>query len=67
MPSEEKVALTYLCEPVFAALAGVVLLGEALTLRTVIGAGLILSEMLLAEIYLRSLRTNPALRKRIKA
>ena len=52
---------------VFAALAGVVLLGEALTLRTVIGAGLILSAMLLAEIYLRSLRTNPALRKRIKA
>ena len=50
-----------------AALAGVVLLGEALTLRTVIGAGLILSAMLLAEIYLRSLRTNPALRKRIKA
>lgn len=47
---EEKVALAYLCEPVFAALAGVILLGETLSLRTVIGAGLILSAMVLAEI-----------------
>lgn len=64
---EEKVALTYLCEPVFAALAGVLLLGEALTLHTVIGAGLILSAMVLAEIDLWSLRTSVASNQRIKA
>lgn len=52
---EERVALTYLCEPVFAALAGVVLLGEALSLRTVAGAGMILVAMILAEIDLGGL------------
>ncbi|MHA6345659.1 DMT family transporter [Roseivivax sp. CAU 1761] len=57
---EEKVALTYLCEPVFAALAGVALLGEALSLRTVIGAGLILSAMVLAEVELRPRRRRAA-------
>ncbi|WP_172978128.1 DMT family transporter [Roseovarius sp. THAF27] len=53
---EEKVALTYLCEPVFATLSGAILLGETLTLRTVAGAGLILSAMLLAEINFRVIR-----------
>lgn len=47
---EEKVALTYLCEPVFAAVAGVVLLGEALTFRTWIGAGFILLALVIAEV-----------------
>ncbi|SFD14914.1 DMT family transporter [Tropicimonas isoalkanivorans] len=65
--AEEKVALTYLCEPVFAALAGVLLLGEALTLRTVIGAGMILSAMVLPEIDLRALRSSGTPRQRIKA
>ncbi|MCA0998768.1 DMT family transporter [Alloyangia pacifica] len=62
---EEKVALTYLCEPVFAALSGVVLLGEALTSRTVIGAGLILSAMFLAEIDFRVLRRKSAKRQTV--
>ncbi|TWI48994.1 threonine/homoserine efflux transporter RhtA [Pseudomonas duriflava] len=47
---EEKVALTYLCEPVFAAFAGMLLLGESLSLRTVIGAVFILTALVLAEI-----------------
>lgn len=47
---EEKVALTYLCEPIFAAIAGVVLLGEILSFRTIFGAGLILLALLIAEL-----------------
>jgi len=50
---EEKVALTYLCEPVFAAIAGVVLLGEMLSFRTIFGAGLILLALLIAELNFR--------------
>lgn len=53
---EEKVALTYLCEPVFAAAAGVVLLGEVLTLQTIFGAGLILFALVLAEVNLTGRR-----------
>ena len=53
--TEEKVALTYLCEPVFAALAGVVLLGEAMSPRTIAGAGMIFLAMLLAEVDVRHL------------
>lgn len=63
---EEKVALTYLCEPVFAALSGAVLLGEVLTPRTMVGAGLILSAMVLAEIDLRGLRRRALPRRRVK-
>lgn len=47
---EEKIALTYLFEPLFATLAGAVLLHEAITPRTVLGGLLILSAMLLTEV-----------------
>lgn len=47
---EEKVALTYLFEPIFAAFAGAMLLGETLDGRTLAGAALIFSALLIAEI-----------------
>ncbi|HSX69514.1 MAG TPA: DMT family transporter [Pseudomonas sp.] len=52
---EEKVALTYLFEPIFAAFAGALLLGETLDGRTLLGAALIFSALLIAEIDLRAL------------
>jgi drug/metabolite transporter (DMT)-like permease len=61
--SEEKVALAYLCEPIFAAVAGAVLLQEVITPRTVLGGLLIFGAMVLAEVPLpnwkrRRLGTN---------
>ncbi|MBD8347235.1 DMT family transporter [Dysgonomonas sp. HGC4] len=57
---EEKVALTYLCEPVFATLAAYVLISEPITIRTIIGGGLILLSMFISEYrfkYIPFLRT----------
>jgi drug/metabolite transporter (DMT)-like permease/ribosomal protein S18 acetylase RimI-like enzyme len=48
--SEEKVALTHLCEPIFAALSGALLLHEAITLRTTLGGMLIFCAMVLSEL-----------------
>jgi drug/metabolite transporter (DMT)-like permease len=62
--SEEKVALTHLGEPLFAALAGTVLLHEAITPRTVLGGVLIFGAMVLAEVKLRGWRCR---RKTAKA
>lgn len=53
---EEKVALTYLCEPIFAAIAGMVMLGESLGVRTVVGGALILSALIIAELDLKRLQ-----------
>lgn len=47
--AEEKVGLAYLFEPIFATLAGVLLLGEELTVRTIIGGLLIVGAMFIAE------------------
>lgn len=47
---EEKVALTYLFEPIFASFAGAILLGESLDGRTLSGAALIFSALIIAEI-----------------
>ena len=46
----EKIALTYLCEPIFATVFAYIILNEEITSRTVIGGTLILSAMLLAEV-----------------
>lgn len=46
---EEKVALTYLCEPVFATIAAYVLISEPITIRTIIGGSLILLSMFISE------------------
>ncbi|OXA95892.1 DMT family transporter [Flavobacterium hercynium] len=48
--AEEKIALTYLCEPIFATLAGFLILNETITGRTAVGGLLIISGMFLAEI-----------------
>lgn len=48
--SEEKVALTYLFEPIFATLAGIIVLGEHFTKEIAIGGTLIISAMLISEI-----------------
>ncbi|WP_068304593.1 DMT family transporter [Pararhodobacter sp. CCB-MM2] len=53
---EEKIGLTYLCEPLFATLAGMVLLGEALTIRTALGAGFILIAMAVIDLTPETLR-----------
>lgn len=46
---EEGVGLAYLFEPVFAAIAGVVILNEEITLRIFIGGGLIILAMFISE------------------
>jgi drug/metabolite transporter (DMT)-like permease len=46
---EEKVALTYLFEPVFATAAGIILLNEKFTINIIIGGLLIISAMCIAE------------------
>lgn len=48
----EKIALTYLCEPVFATLFAFFLLNEDITQRTIIGGSLIISAMLVSEVNL---------------
>ncbi|OUJ70016.1 DMT family transporter [Hymenobacter crusticola] len=48
--SEEKVALTHLCEPIFAAIAGALFLHEAITPRILLGGLLIFSAMVLSEV-----------------
>lgn len=49
----EKVAIIYLFEPVFAAIAGIFLLGENLTWRILVGGALILGGTLVSEIKLK--------------
>lgn len=46
---EEKVALTYLCEPIFAVIAAYFLIQESITVYTVIGGLCILSAMFISE------------------
>ena len=46
---EEKIALTYLCEPVFAVIAAYFLINETITIYTVIGGICILSAMFISE------------------
>lgn len=48
--SEEKVALAYLTEPIFATLAAVLLINEKVTVHTFIGGALILAAMFLSEL-----------------
>ncbi len=50
--SSTHTALIYTCEPVFAGVFGYVLLGEVLSTKGTIGAVLIISSMLLAELKL---------------
>lgn len=52
---EEKVALTYLFEPVFATIAGVFILNERFTKEIFIGGLLIVSAMCIAEINFKKL------------
>lgn len=47
--SEEKVALAYLTEPIFATIAAVILISESVTVDTLIGGVLILVAMFLSE------------------
>lgn len=53
---EEKVALAYLCEPIFATIAAFILINEEITNRTIIGGILILFAMFIAEAKLHKLR-----------
>lgn len=46
---EEKIAMIYLCEPIFATVAGYLLISEEITSRTIIGGGLILFALFIAE------------------
>lgn len=50
---EEKIALTYLCEPVFAVIAAYFLINESITLHTVIGGLCILIAMFISEFNFR--------------
>lgn len=53
--SEEKVAMTYLFEPIFATIAGIVFLNEKLTFEILIGGLLIMSAMFITEIKFKKL------------
>lgn len=46
---EEKIALTYLCEPIFATIAAYLLINEDITSRTIIGGALIVLALFIAE------------------
>lgn len=46
----EKIALTYLCEPIFATLFAFLLLGENITMSTIVGGSLILLAMFVSEV-----------------
>ncbi|MBK5721308.1 DMT family transporter [Dysgonomonas sp. Marseille-P4677] len=46
----EKIALTYLCEPIFATVFAYFLLNEGITSKTVIGGSLILLSMFISEV-----------------
>lgn len=48
----EKIALTYLCEPIFATLFAYLLLNEEITSKTILGGALILLAMFMSEINL---------------
>lgn len=60
---DEKIALTYLCEPIFATLAAYLLINEGITTRTIIGGTLIILALFISEHkfkYLPALRnSNP--------
>ncbi|WP_255352156.1 DMT family transporter [Pedobacter sp. BMA] len=48
--SEEKVAMTYLFEPIFATIAGMIILGETFNKEIFIGGSLIFCAMLIVEL-----------------
>lgn len=48
----EKIALTYLCEPIFATLFAYILLNEEITSKTILGGALILLAMFTSEVNL---------------
>lgn len=52
---EEKVALTYLFEPVFATIAGIFILSEHFTTEIFFGGLLIISAMCISEINLKAI------------
>ncbi|UFH34676.1 DMT family transporter [Flavobacterium acetivorans] len=55
---EEKIALTYLFEPVFATVAGIVILKEALSTEIIIGGIFIISAMIISEVNFKKLRSR---------
>lgn len=58
----EKIALTYLCEPIFATLFAYIILSEQITGVTILGGSLILMAMFISEVnvsrYFRSLKAR---------
>ena len=59
---DEKVALTYLCEPIFATIAGYYLIGEVITVYTIIGGLLILFALFICEYKFRHIDSRRRLR-----
>lgn len=59
---DEKIALTYLCEPIFATIAGYYLIGEAITVYTIIGGLLILFSLFICEYRFRYIHLHINLR-----
>lgn len=53
--SAERIAIIYLLEPVFGAIASYFILGETLTIRVLVGGSLILAAMLICEIDFRKM------------
>lgn len=51
----EKIALTYLCEPIFATLFAYLMLNEAITATTIVGGSLILAAMFISEANIAKL------------
>lgn len=63
--SEEKIAMTYLFEPVVATSAGILILGEPFSKELIIGGSLIIISMLIVEVKIspmKIIRSNDSLR-----
>jgi len=61
---DEKVALTCLCEPIFATITGYYLIGEEITIYTIIGGLLILFALFICEYKFRYLHHKKGYIKR---
>lgn len=64
---EEKIALAYLSEPIFATVAAYFMINEAITMRTVVGGLLILSAMFIAEVNIKKLNPLSSISKSLKS
>lgn len=64
---EEKIALAYLSEPIFATVAAYFMINEEITMRTIVGGLLILSAMFIAEANISKIKPGLFSYRRMKS